>query len=166
MMTALEVKLSTLEGDKRQLEQESFRTESKIKDYENRLKCTEDDLQILNQELQILRKNNNKLDADYHEKQRAVGTLVNKLNSYEAEMKEKVNLITRQQELISSLSEKGTHLEDKSQGLVRELEQTRVNLRNVGADLIKANEIIRKLQEDGRQLGKKVKVQVSFDIDG
>jgi len=164
MLSTYETKISILESDKRAIEQNSFRQEGKIKDYELRLKCTEDDLKIINQELQSLRKNNNKLDSDYHEKQKVVGNLVNKLNSCEVELKEKVNLVTRQQELISSLSEKTTHLEDKSQGLGRELEQTRVNLRNVSTDLIKANEIIRKLQEDVRQFGKKIKNQVNFQL--
>jgi len=76
------------------------------------------------------------------------------------ELKEMIGLIGRQQDLISSLGEKGALLDERKETLSKEVEDLRNNLNAVSSELTKANDIIQKLQEEGSQLSRKLKTQV------
>jgi len=149
-----------LEGRLKVAEDALASKETAITQLNKKLEESEGLSKLMSHEIQVLRKNNTKLDADYHEKQRALGSLAGKAGGLETELRDKTALIARQQELIANLGEKGAQMESRKESLDREVDDLKMRLRDVNSEFGKANEIIRKLQEDGRQMTHKLKCQV------
>lgn len=149
-----------MEAENRDLIQTKFKNETTITSAQTKIKNMDGDLKLLQQELTLARKQNERLDGDYHEKQKLANTLQNKLGVLEGDLKEKQNTLQRQQDYISQLLEQKKFLEDHATNMVKENERLKTSHKNGSAELIKANEIIRKLQDDIRTLHTKNKLQV------
>lgn len=154
------MRIGSLEGENRELVQTKFKNETTLQSYSTKIKTLDDDLKILQQELTLARKKNEKLDSDYHEKQRIVNSHQNRLSVLESDLKEKQIALQRQQDFIDKVSEQKKFIEDHASNMVKEVDKLRGVNKNISAELIKANEIIRKFQDDIRSLHAKTKLQV------
>jgi len=142
--------------------QTKFKNETALQDSSNRIKHNEDDLKLLQQEITLTRKQNEKLDHDYHEKQRLTNNLQNRVSSLELDVKEKQAMLQRQHEQIMQMSEQKKFLEEHATAMVKEVEKVKNTNKMISSELIKANEIIKKLQDDIRNLNSKCKIQVGL----
>ncbi|CAL8094623.1 unnamed protein product [Orchesella dallaii] len=158
----LENRIAALEAENRDLIQIKFKNETTLQESTKKIKHLEDDLKILQQEMTLSRKQNEKLDKDYHEKHRLVNSLQNRLSVVESDLKEKQNTAQRHQDYITQISEQKKFLEDHATNMVEKLKS--VN-KSVSGELIKANEIIKKLQDDIRSLHSKNKLQGQITLE-
>ncbi|ODM96961.1 Spindle assembly abnormal protein 6 [Orchesella cincta] len=164
-MSNLENRIATLEVENRDLIQIKFKNETTVQESAKKIKHLEDDLKVLQQEITLSRKQNEKLDKDYHEKHRLVNSLQNRLAVVESDLKEKQNTTQRQQDYIAQISEQKKFLEDHATNMVKEVEKLKSVNKSVSSELIKANEIIKKLQDDIRSLHTKNKLQGQITLE-
>lgn len=157
----LEERTKVLESENRELLQSKYKLETLSQEFKNRIKTYEDDQKLLQQELVLTRKQNAKLDHDYHEKQRMVNTLQNKLTTLESDLKEKQSMAVKHQDYINQLCGQKKTLEDQVSSLGMECEKLKNSCNNLSSDLNKANEIIRKFQSDARNSNSKIRLQVN-----
>lgn len=163
-MTSFENRIASLEAENRDLIQNKFKNETALQNAQSKIKNAEADLKLLQQELTSGRKQTEKLDKDYHEKQKLVNSLQNRLSLVETDLKEKQSTVQRQQEYIQQLSEQKKLLEDHTTNMVREVDRLKSANQSSAMELAKANEIIRKLQDDIRSLHAKTKLKVSLKL--
>jgi spindle assembly abnormal protein 6 len=156
----MEERISSLETENRDLLQNKYKSETAAQDSANKIKHFEDDFKVLQQEITLLKKQNDKLDHDYHEKQRLSTNLHNRVTLLETDLRDKQAILQKNHEQLSNLSETKSNLEDHATAMVKEVERVKNVNKMVSAELIKANEIIKKLQDDIRTLNSKTKLQV------
>jgi spindle assembly abnormal protein 6 len=163
VVSTLEERITGLEQENRGLLQNKYKNETALQDMTSKLKHCEDDMRILQQEITLTKKQNEKLDQDYHEKQRLTTNLQNRVSSLEIDVKEKQTVLQRQHDQVMQLSEQKKFLEEHATAVVKEVEKVKSVNKMVSSELMKANEIIKKLQDDIRNLNSKCKLQVAED---
>lgn len=122
----------------------------------------ERELNIAQRDLTQLKKQNLKLDVDYHDKDKAVNSLRTKVAVLEQELKDKTEIINKHLEMLKSSKEQKQHLEDFLTEKDTQLQSKQNSLRSLSDDLVKANQIIKKLQDELADT--KTKLKCSTDI--
>lgn len=157
----MEGRISALESENRDLLQIKYKNETSLQEASNKIKHCKDDINLLQQEITLLRKQNEKLDQDYHEKQRLSVNLHNAVSQLESDLREKQNALQKNHEKLLNLTETKKNLEDNTTAMISEVERVKNLNKSVTAEVLKANEIIKKLQDDIRALNTKSKLQVT-----
>ncbi|CAG2054482.1 unnamed protein product [Timema podura] len=171
-----------------------------VREQSKQLELLEKELNQIQRECASLRKQNVKLDTDYHEKEK----IVNNLNTRTAvleqlvyhlvwlienrellteltlaiysiptdfqaqqkmEVKDKVILLNKQQELLRSANQQKAHLEESLAEKDRSLQRKQVSLRSLSDELVKANEILTKLQAELTSTNSKLKLRTSIALE-
>ena len=152
--------LEKLEDANKLLTGELIELKSKYREIESRLKVNENDLKFISEENTQLTKRNYQLDSDYHEKQKCVTKLSEKIALLENELENKLRLITKHEAELTTKYNEYQLLESRFHNINIQLKQVSNNYATVTADLNKANSIISKLQQDSRKINQLYKKQV------
>uniref|UniRef100_A0A674JYL3 Spindle assembly abnormal protein 6 homolog n=1 Tax=Terrapene triunguis TaxID=2587831 RepID=A0A674JYL3_9SAUR len=160
----LQNRLSELEIANKDLTERRYKGDSTIRELKAKLSGIEDECQRAKQEVLSLRRENTTLDAECHEKEKHINQLQTRVAVLEQEIKDKDQLIIRTKEVLDATQERKVILEEnteKKQVHVGKLEAT---IKSLSAELLKANEIIKKLQGDLKTLMSKLKLKNTVTI--
>ncbi|XP_076276307.1 spindle assembly abnormal 6 [Lasioglossum baleicum] len=125
----------------------------------------ERELNVTQRDLNLLKKQNSKLDTDYHEKDKTVNSLRTKVAVLEQELKDKGILIGKHTEMLKTAKEQKQHLEDLLADKEGQLQRKQNSLRNLSDELVKANEILTKLQNELASTKSKLKLRTSIALE-
>lgn len=129
------------------------------------LQNLEKELSVAQRDLNLLKKQNSKLDTDYHEKDDTVNSLRTKVAVLEQELKDKTVLIGKHTEMLKTAKEQKQHLEDLLTDKDGQLQRKQNSLRNLSDELVKANEILTKLQNELASTKSKLKLRTSIALE-
>lgn len=129
------------------------------------LQNLEKELNIAQRDLTLLKKQNSKLDIDYHDKDKAVNGLYTKVAVLEQELKDKTIIINKHMEMLKSGKEQKQHLEDLLTEKDSQLQRKQNSLRSLSDELVKANEILTKLQNELTSTKSKLKLRTSIALE-
>ncbi|XP_066593069.1 spindle assembly abnormal protein 6 homolog [Prorops nasuta] len=139
--------------------------EATNKEQAKQLQNLEKELNLAERDLAQLKKQNSKLDLDYHDKDKTVNTLRTKVAVLEQELKDKCVLITKQTEMLKNAKEQKQHLDDLLSEKESQLQSKKCSLKNLSDELMKANEIITKLQTELASVKSKLKLRTSIALE-
>ncbi|KAM4722876.1 spindle assembly abnormal protein 6 homolog [Rhinophrynus dorsalis] len=157
-------RLTELELSNKDLMEKRYKAESTIRELRAKYHGLEEETQRSQQEVVSLRRENSTLDAECHEKDKELNRLQTRLAVLEQELKDKEQLVLRSNEALSATQEQKVGLEasaEKRQMQVGKLEAT---IKSLSAELLKANDIIKKLQGDLRSLMGKLKLKNTVTV--
>jgi len=143
----------------KELRDKHFNIDTNLKETTTRLNKAEEECSRLQQELTSARRRSASLDADFHTKERAVHQLRTKLAVGEQELRDKDILLAKQQDLQTSAQEQKKRLTEMIDEKDQVISRRECAVKTMTEELIKANDIIRKLQGDIRSLNIKLKTR-------
>lgn len=139
--------------------------EATNKEQTKQIQSLEKDLNVAQKELAFLKKQNLKLDVDYHEKDKAVNGLRTKVAVLEQELKDKGVLINKHTEMLKTAKEQKQQLEELLAEKDGQLQRKQNSLRSLSDELVKANEILTKLQNELASTKSKLKLRTSIALE-
>ncbi|XP_076081779.1 spindle assembly abnormal protein 6 homolog [Mytilus galloprovincialis] len=155
----LESRLYEFEGSNKDLTDRKYKAESSIRELKSKLSSLEEEHLRAKQELQSLRKQNTTLDSEYHEQEKLINQMRTKLAVLEQEMKDKENLIAKSSDLLGSEQDQKRKYEEELDGRVREKQRLENKVKAMSEELMKGNEIIKKLQGEIKNYHAKIKLR-------
>jgi len=129
------------------------------------LQNLEKELNIAQRDLGLLKKQNSKLDVDYHDKDKTVNNLRTKVAVLEQELKDKTVIINKHMEMLKSGKEQKQHLEELLIEKDNQLQRKQNSLRSLSDELVKANEILTKLQNELASSKSKLKLRTGIALE-
>ncbi|KAJ7401452.1 Spindle assembly abnormal protein 6 like protein [Pitangus sulphuratus] len=160
----LQNRLSELEVINKDLTERRYKGDSTVRELKAKLSGIEDDCQRAKQEVLSLRRENTTLDAECHEKEKLINQLQTRVAVLEQEIKDKDQLVTRTKEVLDATQEQKVILEESTEEKQRHIEKLETTIKSLSAELLKANEIIKKLQGDLKTLMSKLKLKNTVTI--
>ncbi|KAM9242437.1 spindle assembly abnormal protein 6 homolog [Dugong dugon] len=160
----LQNRLSELEAANKDLTERKYKGDSTIRELKAKLSGVEEELQRAKQEVLSLRRENSTLDAECHEKEKHINQLQTKVAVLEQEIKDKDQLVLRTKEAFDTIQEQKVALEENGEKSQVQLEKLEATIKSLSAELLKANEIIKKLQGDLKTLMGKLKLKNTVTI--
>ncbi|PSN35876.1 Spindle assembly abnormal protein 6 [Blattella germanica] len=134
--------ISSLQAENKALFEQTCETESKIRDLTRKQTNFEKDFCTLQREAAMLRTQNSKLDSDYHEKEKNLNTL-------------RMKFAVLEQALLEM------NLNEKDDALQRR----KTSLKSLSEELVKANEIIGKLNKELSVTKNKLKLRTNITLE-
>ncbi|KFO26882.1 Spindle assembly abnormal protein 6 like protein [Fukomys damarensis] len=160
----LQNRLSELEAANKDLTERKYKGDSTTRELKAKLSGVEEELQRAKQEVLSLRRENSTLDAECHEKEKHINQLQTKVAVLEQEIKDKDQLVVRTKEAFDTIQEQKVALEENSEKNQVQLGKLEATIKSLSAELLKANEIIKKLQGDLKTLMGKLKLKNTVTI--
>ncbi|XP_068946635.1 spindle assembly abnormal protein 6 homolog isoform X2 [Petaurus breviceps papuanus] len=160
----LQNRLSELEVANKDLTERKYKGDSTIRELKAKLSGAEDECQRAKQEVLSLRRENSTLDAECHEKEKHINQLQTKVAVLEQEIKDKDQLVIRTKEAFDTIQEQKVALEENGEKNQVQLGKLEATIKSLSAELLKANEIIKKLQGDMKTLMSKLKLKNTVTI--
>ncbi|XP_055440955.1 spindle assembly abnormal protein 6 homolog isoform X2 [Bubalus kerabau] len=160
----LQNRLSELETANKDLTERKYKGDSTIRELKAKLSGVEEELQRAKQEVLSLRRENSTLDAECHEKEKHINQLQTKVAVLEQEIKDKDQLVLRTKEAFDTIQEQKVALEENGEKNQVQLGKLEATIKSLSAELLKANEIIKKLQGDLKTLMGKLKLKNTVTI--
>ncbi|XP_069497688.1 spindle assembly abnormal protein 6 homolog isoform X2 [Ambystoma mexicanum] len=160
----LQNRLTELELSNKELTERRYKADSTIRELKAKLLGIDDECQRAKQEVLSLRRENSTLDAECHEKEKHVNQLQTRVAVAEQEIKDKDQLVIRTKEVLHATQEQKAALEtngEKKQVQIGKLEAT---VKSLSTELLKANEIIKKLQGEIKTLVGKLKLKNTVTV--
>ncbi|KAJ6658406.1 hypothetical protein lerEdw1_020110 [Lerista edwardsae] len=160
----LQNRLKELEIANKELTERRYKGESTVRELKAKLSGIEDECQRAKQEVLSLRRENATLDAECHEKEKQVNQLQTRVAVVEQEIKDKDQLVIRTKEVLDATQEQKAILEENTEKKQIQIGRLEATLKSLSAELLKANEIIQKLQGDVKTLMNKLKLKNTVTI--
>ncbi|XP_066480150.1 spindle assembly abnormal protein 6 homolog isoform X3 [Tiliqua scincoides] len=160
----LQNRLKELETANKELTERRYKGESTVRELKAKLSGIEDECQRAKQEVLSLRRENATLDAECHEKEKQVNQLQTRVAVMEQEIKDKDQLVIRTKEVLDATQEQKANLEENTEKKQIQIGKLETTLKSLSAELLKANEIIQKLQGDVKTLMNKLKLKNTVTI--
>nr|XP_020476501.1 spindle assembly abnormal protein 6 homolog [Monopterus albus] len=160
----LHSRLTELEASCRELTERKYKNESVIRDLKIKLLGVEEDCQRLKQQVLSLRRENSTLDTEVHEKERLVNQLQMRVAVLEQEVKDKEQLMRRTKEVLEATQQQKESVEENAESKELQIKKLEATVKSLSEELIKANDIIKKLQGEIRGLVAKIKVKNSVTV--
>ncbi|NXY48827.1 SAS6 protein, partial [Ceuthmochares aereus] len=160
----LQNRLSELEVINKDLTERRYKGDSAVRELKAKLSGIEDECQRAKQEVLSLRRENTTLDAECHEKEKLINQLQTRVAVLEQEIKDKDQLVIRTKEVLDATQEQKGILEESTEKKQSHIEKLEITIKSLSAELLKANEIIKKLQGDLKTLMSKLKLKNTVTI--
>ncbi|XP_073907006.1 spindle assembly abnormal protein 6 homolog isoform X2 [Castor canadensis] len=160
----LQSRLSEVEAANKELTERKYKGDATVRELKAKLSGVEEELQRSKQEVLSLRRENSTLDAECHEKEKHVNQLQTKVAVLEQEIKDKDQLVLRTKEAFDTMQEQKVALEENGEKNQVQLGKLEATIKSLSAELLKANEIIKKLQGDLKTLMGKLKLKNTVTI--
>ncbi|KAF7470520.1 spindle assembly abnormal protein 6-like [Marmota monax] len=160
----LQNRLSELEALNKDLTERKYKGDSNIRELKAKLSGVEEELQRTKQEVLSLQRENSTLDAECHEKEKHINQLQTKVAVLEQEIKDKDQLVLRTKEAFDTIQEQKVALEESGEKNQVQLGKLETTIKSLSAELLKANEIIKKLQGDLKTLMGKLKLKNTVTV--
>uniref|UniRef100_W5LWQ1 Spindle assembly abnormal protein 6 homolog n=1 Tax=Lepisosteus oculatus TaxID=7918 RepID=W5LWQ1_LEPOC len=160
----LQCRLAELEVSNKDLMERKYKSESAIRDLKAKLVGLEDESHRAKQEVLSLRRENSTLDSECHEKEKQVNQLQTRVAVLEQEIKDKDQLVLRTKEVLEATQQQKMIIEENAEERQHHIGKLETTLKSLSEELIKANEIIKKLQDDVKMLVGKLKLKNSVTV--
>ncbi|RXM28105.1 Spindle assembly abnormal protein 6-like [Acipenser ruthenus] len=160
----LQTRLVKLETCNKEMTERKYQLESIIRDHAAKLLGLEDESHRAKQEVLSLRRENSTLDLECHEKEKHINQLQTRVAVLEQEIKDKDQLVIRSKEVLDATQEQKLAIEENAKRTQLHIGKLEAAVQSLSEELIKANEIIKKLQGDVKTLGGKLKLKNSVTI--
>ncbi|XP_019334597.1 spindle assembly abnormal protein 6 homolog isoform X5 [Alligator mississippiensis] len=160
----LQNRLSELEIINKDLTERRYKGDSTVRELKGKLSGIEDECQRTKQEVLSLRRENTTLDAECHEKEKLINQLQTRVAVLEQEIKDKDQLVNRTKEVLNATQEQKVILEENTEKKQIHIGKLEATIKSLSAELLKANEIIKKLQGDLKTLMSKLKLKNTVTI--
>ncbi|XP_043204738.1 spindle assembly abnormal protein 6 homolog [Amphibalanus amphitrite] len=161
----LEQRAETLDRQCRQLTETKYKQEVRCREVESQLKSLETEHRQLKQEVAALRRQNASLDEEYHGKSKSVQQLRTRVAVLETEVRDQQQLLQRQEQLQQAAQQSKERLESQVTELQSTLTRREKTVKTVSQDLLKANDIIRKLQAETKAHHAKLKLRSQIAVE-
>uniref|UniRef100_A0A8C8RUK4 Spindle assembly abnormal protein 6 homolog n=1 Tax=Pelusios castaneus TaxID=367368 RepID=A0A8C8RUK4_9SAUR len=152
----LETRVSELETVNKDLAERRYKSESSIRELKSKLAGLEEEYQRAKQEVLSLQGENSTLDTECHEKKKLLNQLRTRVAVLEQEVKDKEQLILSC-EIQTYLFQK--KLEESLEMKQRQIGKLDTTVKSISEELLKAHEIIKKLQGEMKKLMEKMKLK-------
>ncbi|GFS17218.1 spindle assembly abnormal protein 6-like protein [Elysia marginata] len=162
LVKQLETRLDQAESANKELTDRKYKSEAQIRDYKSRLSALEEEHTSTKTELQSLRKENASLEGGKLDRDKSCNQLMTRVAVLEQELKDKVELLTKSNDLLSSEKEKKKHIESDQESKQREVTKLEGKVKAMADELKKGNEIIKKLQGEVKAYHAKVKLRTQI----
>ncbi|XP_063710617.1 spindle assembly abnormal protein 6 homolog [Symsagittifera roscoffensis] len=159
-----EDRIKVLESEQKELVDKKYKSESSIRDLKSKLQVLDEELNRTRAELNSLRSENASSLTNSHEKEKLINGLKTKVAVLEQDVKSKNHIIERSQEQVEMANQQRLKLDDNVELLKSKISEMEQNLKHATDDNNKANNIIRKLQEDLRISYGKLKLKNSVTV--
>ncbi|XP_053104849.1 spindle assembly abnormal protein 6 homolog [Hemicordylus capensis] len=160
----LQNRLKELEIANKDLTERRYKGDSTVRELKAKLSGIEDECQRAKQEVLSLRRENATLDGECHEKEKQVNQLQTRVAVLEQEIKDKDQLVIRTKEVLDATQEQKAILEENTEKKQIQIGKLEATLKSLSTELLKANEIIKKLQGDVKALMSKLKLKNTVTI--
>ncbi|KAK3091357.1 hypothetical protein FSP39_019232 [Pinctada imbricata] len=155
----LESRMYEAEAANKDLTDRKYKAESTIRELKSKLSSIEEEHLRAKQELQNLRKQNTSLDGEYHEQEKLINQYRTRIAVLEQEVKDKEQVIVKSTDLLGSEQEKKQKYESDLDQKYRENQRLENKVKAMSEELMKGNEIIKKLQGEIKNYHAKIKLR-------
>nr|XP_054764434.1 spindle assembly abnormal protein 6 homolog [Lytechinus pictus] len=155
----MQSRIAELQAVNREMHERRQAQESNIKELRSKLHMLEEDYQRAQRELQSTRRHTDRLETEHTDREQTVGQLTTRLAVLEQEVRDKQALADKSAQLLEAASESKAQLEENlqhKQALLVKLEST---VKSTSKEVLKGNEIIRKLQGELKSAAAKMKLK-------
>ena len=159
-----EDRVKNLECENKDLVDKKYKNEAAIRDLKSKLEVCDSELQRFKSEINTVRSENAAFANESHDKEKAIHNLKTKIAVLEQDVKSKNLIIQRSQEQVDMANQQRVKSDDNTELLKSKVAELEQNLKHASEDNSKANDIIRKLQEDLRLSYGKLKLKNSVTI--
>ncbi|CAG0903410.1 unnamed protein product [Darwinula stevensoni] len=161
----LEARITGLDAHNRDLQEKKVQAEAHVRELRGKCSSLELDASRLRQELNSTRQQLGSRDSDAATREKELAQLRTRLAVSEQEARDRDLVGKRQLELLSSAQEQKSRLETQLEALGATLVRREESIRGMSQELFKANQIIKKLQDElHAQLNKlKLRTQVATE---
>ncbi|XP_075040154.1 spindle assembly abnormal protein 6 homolog [Mixophyes fleayi] len=157
-------RLHELEQSNKDLLERRYKAESTIRELRAKYQGLEEEVQRVQQKVASLDRENTALDAECHDKEKEINRLQTRLAVLEQELKDKDHLVLRNSEILTATQEQKTRLEASSEKKQVQIGKLEATIKSLSAELLKANDIIKKLQGDLKTLMGKLKLKNAVTV--
>eukprot|EP00057_Strongylocentrotus_purpuratus_P024914 XP_011679388.1 PREDICTED: spindle assembly abnormal protein 6 homolog [Strongylocentrotus purpuratus] len=155
----MQSRIAELQAVNREMHERRQAQESTIKELRSKLHMLEEDYQRAQRELQSTRRHTDRLETEHTDRGQTVGQLSTRLAVLEQEVGDKQALADKSAQLLEAANESKAQLEEnvhQKQALLVKLEST---VKSTSKEVLKGNEIIRKLQGELKAAVAKMKLK-------
>uniref|UniRef100_A0A674JCU2 Spindle assembly abnormal protein 6 homolog n=1 Tax=Terrapene triunguis TaxID=2587831 RepID=A0A674JCU2_9SAUR len=153
----LETRVSEFETVNKDLTEKKYKSESSIRELKSKFAGLEEEYQRAKQEVLSLRRENSTLDTECHEKEKLLNQLRTRIAVLEQEVKDKEQVVIRSTDVCESAQEH--KLEESLEMKQLQIGKFETAVKSISEELLKANEIIKKLQGEMKKLMEKMKLK-------
>lgn len=152
-------RIAELQAVNREMHERRQAQESTIKELRSKLHMAEEDYQRAQRELQSSRRHTERLETEHTDREQTVGQLSTRVAVLEQEVRDQRALADKSAQLLQAASDNKAQLEEsmqQKQSLLVKLEST---VKSTSKEVLKGNEIIRKLQGELKAAMAKMKLR-------
>ena len=146
MVQQLENRVASLDVQNRDLWEVRVGQESSLREARGQLQCRDEEVARLKRDMAGLRQEKVMVDTVGSDREKHVGQVTARLAKVERDLQDKEAQVTRIQEAASRIQEDTTRLESQLEEKVKLVDKRENTIKKLSAEIIKANEIISKLQ--------------------
>eukprot|EP00794_Sanderia_malayensis_P007644 gene7644-8485_t len=146
----LEKRIIEVDASNKDLLDNKYKNDALIRGLQSRVSNFEEECHHMNKDIQNLRRQNASLNSERHEKDKTFNHVRTRVAVLEQELKDKEEAIIRSSELHEISSQRQKVLDGELQSKIIHINKLDVNLKSVSDEVLKGNEIIRKLQNELR----------------
>ncbi|KAE8610826.1 hypothetical protein XENTR_v10012254 [Xenopus tropicalis] len=157
-------RLTELESSNKETLEKRYKAESTVRELRAKYQGLEEETQRAQQQIVSLKRENTTLDAECHEKDKELNRLQTRLAVIEQELKDKEQLVLRSNEVLAATQEQKVVLEATAEKRQLQFGKLEVTIKSLSAELLKANNIIKKLQGDMKNLMSKLKLKNAVTV--
>ncbi|KAH3730971.1 spindle assembly abnormal protein 6 homolog [Dreissena polymorpha] len=158
----LEARLYEVENVNKDLTERRYKNEATIRDLKSKLTTLEEESSHMKQDIQGLRKQNSSLDADYHGQEKVINQLRMRVAVLEQEIKDKEQVLSKSSDLLGAEQEKKRRYEDDMENQKNQINKLNGKMKAMSEELMKGNEIIKKLQGEIKNYHGKIKLRTQI----
>ncbi|CAG5133072.1 unnamed protein product [Candidula unifasciata] len=158
LVKQLETRLEEYELANKELTDRKYKSDSSIRDYKSKLSALEEENARIKTELHTLRKEHSSLEKTCQEKDKSISHLQTRVAVLEQELKDKVELASKTNDLFDLEKDKKKHLEADLESKNKEISKLEAKLKAMGEELKKGNNIIEKFQARVKADSSKIKM--------
>lgn len=160
----LENQIDYLDSSNKELQEKVYKNDASNHELRKRVNNLQDDLHQSHQKLLNLSKENTALDSKYQEQSKMLNHFTSKLSLCEQELKSSEENVKKLQEQLINIQEEKRKLEENCDKKQFQISKQSASIKTLSEDLIKGNEIIRKLQAEMHNNHAKLKLRSQISM--
>ncbi|XP_070564141.1 spindle assembly abnormal protein 6 homolog [Ptychodera flava] len=154
-----ESRLADLESTNKDLTDLKYRHESTIRELQSKNNTLGEECERTKQDLQNLRRENTSLDTECHDRDKSMNQLRTRVAVLEQEVKDKDHVVARTTDLLNAAQEQKNKLEESLEQKSIQCHKLEKNMKTSSDEVMKGNEIIKRLQGDLKASMAKMKLK-------